>query len=249
MAYYGKRSYRNNRRYNRKARKLSNKYIYLNRSAKSQATQIAALRNKVNRAYNACRPEIKVKYNQATSFTFDSQTLLNTYTAWLPEMPALGSDDSDRIGDKIYVKNIQLNFTFEYYNSSATGYHNSESAGTTMRIIVGKYKEAKGSVPNIQGVLQESSNTGSAYTNQAVVPLKNEQSIYSKILLDKRFTITTNNNQKIMRLNIRPGTIRFRDTDANSVWVMVVSAGLHNDSNFSEFVKGTFSSKIAFTDA
>ena len=164
-------------------------------------------------------------------------------------MPALGSDDNNRIGDKIYVKNMQLNFTFEYYNSSATGYHNSESAGTTMRIIIGKYKEAKNSVPNIEGVLEESSNTGSAYTNQAVVPLKTEQTAYSKILLDKRFTITTNNNQKIMRLNIRPGAIRFRDKESTSVWVMVVSAGLHNDSNFSEFVKGTFSSKIAFTDA
>ena len=104
MTYYGKRSYRNNRRYNRKARKLSNKYIYLNRSAKSQATQIASLRNKVSRVYNACRPEIKVKYNNATSFTFDSQTLLNTYTSWLPEMPILGSGDDERIGDKIYVK-------------------------------------------------------------------------------------------------------------------------------------------------
>ncbi len=247
MAYYAARR---NRRYNRRRNsRLSTRRIYSRTSAKSQASQIATLRNRVSKVYKACRPEIKVKYNQATSFTFDSQTLLNTYTAWIPELPALGSDDNNRIGDKIYVKNIQLNFTFEYYNSSTTGYHNSESAGTTMRIIVGKYKEAKGSVPNISGVLQESSNTGSAYTNQAIVPLKNEQSLYSKILLDKRFTITTNNNQKIMRLNIRPGTIRFRDNEANSIWVMVVSAGLHNDSNFSEFVKGTFSSKIAFTDA
>lgn len=244
---YGR--YRRRRYSSRSRRALSNRNVYGKTSSKAQARQIATLRNRVSRVYKACRPEIKLKYNNATSFTFDSQTLLNTYTAWIPQMPILGSDDNNRIGDKIYVKNIQLNFTFEYYNSSATGYHNSESAGTTMRIIVGKYKEAKGSVPNIQGVLQETSNTGSAYTNQAVVPLKNEQSVYSKILLDKRFTITTNNNQKIMRLNVRPGTIRFRDNDANAVWVMVISAGLHNDSNFSEFVKGTFSSKIAFTDA
>lgn len=247
MVYYGARK---NRRYNRKRNnRLSNRRIYSRTSAKSQASQIATLRNRMNKVYKACRPEIKVRYNNATSFTFDSQTLLNTYKAWLVTMPALGSGDNQRIGDKIYVKNIQLNFTFEYYNSSATGYHNSESAGTTMRIIVGKYKDIKDAVPTIDGVLQESSNTGSAYTNQAVVPLKNEQTAYSKILLDKRFTITTNNNQKIMRLNIRPGTIRFKDIDANAVWVMVVSAGLHNDNNFSEFVKGTFSNKVAFTDA
>ena len=110
MTYYGKRSYRNNRRYNRKARKLSNKYIYLNRSAKSQATQIASLRNKVSRVYNACRPEIKVKYNNATSFTFDSQTLLNTYTSWLPEMPILGSGDDEKYGSKINMVKYENGF-------------------------------------------------------------------------------------------------------------------------------------------
>ena len=244
---YGR--YRRRRSTSRSRRALSNRNVYGKTSSKAQARQIATLRNRVSRVYKACRPEIKVKYNNAASFTFDSQTLLNTYTSWLPEMPALGTGDNERIGDKIYVKNVQLNFTFEYYNSSTTGYHNSESAGTTMRIIVGKYRDARKSVPNIDGVLQESSNTGSAYTNQAVVPLKNEQSIYSKILLDKRFTITTNNNQRVFRLNVHPGTIRFRDADANLIWVMVISAGLHNDSNFSEFVEGTFSSKVAFTDA
>lgn len=247
MVRYGTR--RNRRSYKRRYNRLSTRRIFGRTSAKSQASQIATLRNRVSKVYKACRPEIKVRYNNATTFTFDSQTLLNTYKSWFITMPSLGSSDNQRIGDKIYVKNIQLNFTFEYYNSSTTGYHNSESAGTTMRIIVGKYKEIKDNVPSIEGVLQESSNTGAAYTNQAVVPLKNEQSAYSKILLDKRFTITTNNNQKIMRLNIRPGTIRFRDIDANAIWVMVVSAGLHNDNNFSEFVKGTFSNKVAFTDA
>lgn len=247
MATYG---YRKNRRYYRRYNnRLSTRRIFGRTSAKSQASQIATLRNRVNKVYKSCKPETKIKYNNATSYTFDSQTLLNTYTSYMLTMPSLGSDNDERIGDKIYIKNAQLNFTFEYYNSSETGYHNSESAGTTVRIIVGKYTTGRTTTPSISGVLQESGNTGAAYTNQAIVPLKDEQTMYSKILIDRRFTITTNNNQKILRLNIRPGVIRFNDDEFNGIWVMVVSAGLHNDSNFSEFVKGTFSSKLAFTDA
>lgn len=246
---YGR--YRRRRYSSRSRRALSNRNVYGKTSSKAQARQIATLRNRVNKVYRSCRPEVKVQYNPATSFNFDSQSLTNTYTSWLLPLPVLGTDDAERVGNIIHPLNVQFNLTFEYYNSSNTGYHNSESAGTTMRVIIGQYKSnSYSSAPTISGVLEETGASGSAYTNQAVVPLKTGHSEFSRVYSDRRFTLTSDRNQRIVRINVHPQNFRFSTSNnANYLWIMVISAGLHNDSNFSEFVKGTFSSKLAYTDA
>lgn len=247
---YGK--YRGRRNYRRNRRTLSNRSVYSKTSARSQARQIALLRNRVNSVYKATRPEMKVLNGSIIYKTLDSQTLFNTYwTIGGPNLE-LGSGDNQRVGDKINVRNVQFTFTAEYYNNSATGYHNSESAGTTMRIIVGQYKtpRAYDVVPLISAVLSQSSNTPPIYTHQAVVPLKNGITEDYYILKDMKFAMTSSNNQRLIKFNVKPRNIRWdANGNYNNFWVMVISAGLHFDTDFSEFVQMTANLKMVYTDA
>lgn len=237
--------------YRRKSGRLSTRRIYSNRSARSQSNQIIALRNRINHLSNVNRPETKVFYSNASSFSFDSQTITNTYKSFLVPLPSLGDADNERIGDFIRIKSLQLNISAEYYNSSNSGYHDTESSGSAYRIVIGQYKQPTSHTPVISGVLQESSNTGAAYTNQSVCPLITGMTTFCNILFDKSYTITTNKNQVIHKLRIKPHNIRFQtqNSDVNHIWVMIISAGLHSDTNFSEFIKGTYSTKLTYTDA
>ena len=241
------------RKYSRKSsrRTLSTRNIFSNRSAKSQANQIYRLRRRLNYISKMNRPELKVLYSDASSFSFDSQTVMNTYKSFLIPLPSLGDGDNQRIGDFIRIKSLQLNISAEYYNSSDSGYHNTESAGSAYRIIIGQYKQPSSHVPDISSILAESSNTGAAYTNQSVCPLITGMTTFSHILFDRSYTISTNKNQAIHKIRVRPRNIRFQsqNSDANSIWVIILSAGLHHDNNFSEFITGTYSMKLTYTDA
>lgn len=246
MAY----GYKRYRRYRKsRSNRLSTRRIFSKTSAKAQASQINTLRKRINYVSKQCRPEMKVYYRGASSFSFDSQTVMNTYHSFLVPLPQLGDKDNERIGDFIRVKSLQLNVSAEYYNSSDSGYHNTESAGSAYRIIIGQYKEPSSNVPDISGILAESSNTGAAYTNQSVCPLINGMTAFSHILFDRSYTISTNKNQAIHKIRVRPHNIRFRLQDSNSIWVIILSAGLHHDNNFSEFITGTYSMKLVYTDA
>lgn len=249
MAY----GYKRYRRYRKsRSNRLSTRRVFSKTSAKAQASQINTLRKRINYVSRQCRPEIKVLNGAVLSNTFDSQTLLNTYWRIPGPFIELGSGDNQRIGDKINIKNVQFTFTAEYYNNSPTGYHNSESAGTTMRIIVGQFKtpRAYNIAPAISDVLSQSSNTGAVYTHQAVIPLKNGITEQYNILKDMKFVMTSSNNQRIIKFNIKPRSFRYNEKEEfNNFWVLIVSAGLHNDSNFSEFVEMSASLKMAYTDA
>lgn len=242
------------RKYSRKSsrRTLSTRNIFSNRSAKSQANQIYRLRRRLNYISKMNRPEMKVFNGTILSKTFDSQTVANTYWGIAGPSIALGSGDNQRIGDKINIKNVQFTFTAEYYNSSETGYHNTESAGTTMRIIIGQYKTpaAYNVYPSISDVLSASSNIGATYTHQSIIPLKNGITEQYNILKDMKFVMTSSNNQRLIKFNVKPRSFRYTsDGHYNNFWILIISAGLHNDSNFSEFVQMTANLKMAYTDA
>lgn len=249
MAY----GYKRYRRYRKsRSNRLSTRRVFAKTSAKAQASQINTLRKRINYVSRQCRPEMKVVNGSVLSKTFDSQTLLNTYWAIPGPTLNLGSADNERIGDKVNVKSLQFTFTAEYYNNSETGYHGSESAGTTMRIIIGQFKTPRtyATVPSISDVLSQSSNTGAVYTHQAVIPLKNGITEQYKILKDMKFVMTSSNNQRIIKINVRPRGYRWNDKEEfNNVWVMIITAGLHNDTDFSEFVEMSANIKLAYTDA
>lgn len=245
---YGKRRY--SRRFYRRRKMLSTRNIFNNKSARSQASQIYRLNRRVSALSKANRPEVKVKYQIAERFRFTSDQLTNTYKGFNVYAPGLSEDGSGRIGDMINIKNAQLNFMFEYFNDSQTGFHDTESSGSPVRIIIGQFKSSVNqSVPSFSSILEEVGGSGAAYTNMALSPLKANVTDDHYILFDKTYTITSMRNQLVKRINIKPKNYRFNaNTTYNCIWVYVIAPGLHYDENFKETVQCVYSAKIAYTD-
>lgn len=251
MPRYGTRRYRRN--YKRFNRRLSNRRIFGRTSAKSQASQIASLRNRINRVYNQCKPEIKTIVTGAETQTYTSETLSSYYRFYPMTSPDPGTGDKDRIGNHIKVINGVLYLSFEYYNSSPTGYHNTESAGCQYRIIIGQFNTAhsKSAIPPIADVLEYTGNTGANYTQLALSPLKEGITSKFTIIKDIRGVLTSERNQKMMKIAFKPKRpYVFDDAGAfNNCWACLIVTGLHYDTDYTEYCKITVSDKLVFTDA
>ena len=166
--FYRKRSARTSRR------QLSTKRIYSRTSARAQASQIASLRNRVNRVYRACKPEIKSSYASPETISYTSSSLSSYYRIYPLTTPSQGVGDNQRIGNKIKVLNGTVYLSMEYFNNSSTGYHNSESSGAQYRVIIGQFRTPQGSniIPTIGTLFDNPSFSGATYTQMAVCPLK-----------------------------------------------------------------------------
>lgn len=251
MVRYGTR--RNRRMYKRRNNRLSTRRIFSRTSAKSQASQIATLRNRINRVYKACKPEIKTVVTSAETINYTSESTSSYYRFYPMVVPSLGTGDNERIGNHIRVINGVLYLSCEYFNSSQTGFHNTESSGCQVRIVIGQYNQATGYniVPSIGDIFEFPSNTGANYTQMAISPLKEGISAKHKILKDYRFIMTSDRNQKMLKIPFKP-KIPYVWTDNQlfpNCWAAIVCTGLHYDSDFTETVKITVSDKLVFTDA
>ena len=120
--------------------------------------------------------------------------------------PDPGVGDKDRIGNAIRVINGVLYLSCEYFNTSETGYHNSESSGAQVRIVIGQFKEAltPAGIPTIAGLFEFPSNSGANYTQMAISPLKEGITNTCHILKDTRFVLTTDLNQKMLKIPFKP---------------------------------------------
>lgn len=250
MVYYGARR---NRRYSRRRNsRLSTRRIYSRTSAKSQASQIATLRNRINKVYKTCKPEIKTVVTSAETISYTSESTSSYYRFYPWTQPDPGTADNQRTGNHIYVKNGVLYLSMEYYNSSQTGYHNTESSGCQVRVIIGQWKTNRGPsvIPGISDILEFPGNIGPNYTQLALSPLKKGISSQHLILKDYKTILTSERNQKMVKLSVRPKVpyVWQGDTVPN-MWALIMVAGLHYDSNFTETVKITVSDKLVFTDA
>lgn len=261
MVRYNRRYKRYRKRYNRKLTKTN---IYLNKSARSQATQIAALNRKINYISRRDKPETKV-YNapQPISGSFTSDSITNTYTIQLMQPPARGVEDNNIVGDKINLLSVSLNLYAEYYNTSNTGYHNTESSGGIVRIIALQVKNNIGSspaLPSINNILQYASTTGSTYTAMSASPFINGITKTYRILFDAKYPINTNRNQLCKNIILRPKykSIRLPPTSSsdpgliafqNSIFFVIIGGGLHADTDFTEYINYNLTYKYAYTDS
>lgn len=246
---YGQRKYTNKRRYNR----LSTRRIFSRTSAKSQASQIATLRSRINKVYNLSKPEIKTIVTNAETVKYTSETLSSYYRMYPMVLPSIGTLDKERIGNHIKVINGVLYLSCEYFNSSTTGYHDTESSGVQVRVLVAQFKNAVdfSTVPLIGDIMEFPSNTGPDYTQMAISPLKEGFSAKYKVLKDLRFTMSPTVNQKMLKIPFKPRVPYVWD-DAGHVpntWAMILVTGLHYDNDFKETCAITVSDKLVFTDA
>lgn len=239
--------------YRRKSGRLSTRRIYSNRSARSQAYQISTLRNRINKVYRACKPETKTIITNAETIDYTSSSISSYYRFYPMEVPDLGTGDRDRIGNAIKVINGVLYLSCEYFNSSTTGYHDSESSGAQVRIVIGQFNQLvnPSTIPTIDNLFDFPSNSGADYTQMAISPLREGITGSYKILKDIRFVMTSDRNQKMLKIPFKPrNPYVFNDTgDVPNCWACIVVTGLHYDNDFKETVKITVSDKLVFTDA
>lgn len=252
--YYRARGSRYVRRYRRRTGVLSTRNIYARRSSYSQASQIAALRKRVSKVYKACKPERKVAFAPIAQLGFASHASGNV--DYKLDCIALdkGANDDQRVGDKVYRKDV-YNFSLEYYNNSETGYHDGESSGCQIRVIVGQYKSAinNATVPTVDTIISQYATSGEGYTAAAVSPLVNGVTDTYHIFSDKVYYMTNERNQKIIKVKTPWYNCRYTDGDSpvrsNHSFCIIVVAGLHYDANFTEYVSGVLTRKTVFTDA
>lgn len=248
MPYNSRKSHYRRRRYNKN---LTTRNIFSRTKAKQQAKQIYSLRKRVSAISRVLRPEIKTAITKYDGFDLDSVAYSSSYVGYCTPLPTYGDQEAQRTGDIITVKNLTWYLSMEYYNSSDTGYHSTESAGTQIRIIVIQSKDPTTStIPDLNSILRQSGATGTDYTLRSVSPFIRGFSEIYRVLYDKGFYITSTKNQLALTIHTKPANYRW-DTDehSNNVFLYIIPSGLHADANFTEHIHGAIMAKLAYTDA
>lgn len=251
---YGRRHRR--RYYRRGSRTLSNRYIYSSKSARSQANQIAVLRNRVNRIARENRPEIKVTYGEYGNVFNNSST---SATAWgtFVYVPKNKID-----GNTIKYKTFRLCGNFEYSDTFANNVAIDHQRTCTMRIIVYQLRAASSQTPAADDIL-DITTSGIGYELNAYKPFKSGAGRAAKILSNRVITLSDQQPIKRFDINLHRGLINQTylmgaETDMDDLvslptprgafGIQIVASGLHWDSSFSQQVKCNFFVKLAFTD-
>lgn len=244
------------RRYKRTG-KLSNKRIYGKRSAKAQANQIAALRNKVNYIARSVRPEVKINYKEYTQ-TFNNSATSNNSWGEFVYIPK-----SEIIGNYIKYKTIRLCGNFEYSDTFANNVSIDHQRTATMRIVVYQLKNSYNvGEPDI-GSLLDVSTSGTGYELNAYKPFKAGTGQVVKILSNRVITLSDIQSIKRFNISINKGMINqvyLMDSESDtgsgleytyprgSIGIAIISSGLHWDSSYTQQVKANFFLKLAYTD-
>ena len=242
---YGRRRYR--------SRVLSTRNIYARRSSMSQATQIAALKRKVNKVYKACKPEMKVCHGDTFEQTFSNGAIATNYTGWVAPYIYNGPADNQRIGDVIWRRDeYELRLTYANNAAATSGLHNNETSCAQMRFICGIWKDPKAdnSYPNISDVIYNYGSTGVAYRALMVEPLKDGITLDHRICYDKVFSVSLSIPQRLVRIRTPWYQCRWDPSDYNChSWLICVAGDLDYDSSFEERLEVIGTRKTIFKDA
>lgn len=239
--------------YRRRYKKtLSKRNIFGRTGSKSQASQINALNRRITRISRAIRPELKV-YNGSNKWDFDlnNGAAASSYFSFSPSYPSVGSGEGERVGDKITIKTLTVGLQAEYYNNSTTGYHNGESSGSPMRIIIIKTvgPVAANFSLNPNDLLEYSAGAGQSYTLRGISPFKRGVTTQFTIMYDKTCYLTTDRNQFQRVIRLRNQTITWTEAGLACRYIVyLLPCGLHYDADFEEHIAGNAFVKMAYTD-
>lgn len=157
---YGRRSTvrRKGRRGNRS---LSTRRIFGNKSARSQAKQIYALRRSISRVKAQCRPEVKEldsDYDNRPLRNSDVSSSTANYYRLDPPLPELGTADNQRVGNNIKIYPLKFRMTLQYredYESQQyPAFAELPTHGMQVRIFAIQAKAAEASAPPLGDLLQ-----------------------------------------------------------------------------------------------
>ena len=198
MAYGRRRStYRRSGR--RSARTLSTRRIFNNKSARSQAKQIHALRRRINRVYRATKPEVKIleqdQYN-ALQLLPGPQGLTAFQETFL--RPALGTGDAERTGNVVNLKAATVFLSAKYasttHSSSTIPMYNltNGASGAGLRVIAVQSKVAMATAPSLQTILHNpiSDSTGGIYSMANLkIPFEDGTVSYTHLTLPTIYSV------------------------------------------------------------
>lgn len=251
-----RRSYR--RAYRRRYRRsrLSKTRVLTRTSAKSQALQINALNTKVNNMYRKLRPEFKSYYTSPVQHTFNNTALDNTWLKFNMVTDTLlsnGTSNSSMTGDYAYILPSYLDITLEYYNSLGQMMHDTEPLGGSVRFIILRTKSNM-NLDNIEPseILSHFGNSGANYELNTVTPLITGITEKYNILADRTYTLTPYHSHIYTRIKFKCGSFRKNNQSdfagKGAIFCLVVTSGLHYDSNLTETIQLSYSAKIPFRD-
>lgn len=240
------------RRYNRRGgyryRPLRTRYIFSRTSARAQANQIYALKKKVNKLARKTKPDIKLSFIAPNANTFTNEALSSPYFYIPFSQIDQGSDDNQRVGNKVHCLGATYYLNFEYSDNLTT----LEAKGCMVRIVAVQWKENKAYNAAVQaaGVIQDYSNTGDAYDLLGINPLKKDVTEYLHILKEMRFTLDESTPVKGFRFKFNPHDLRWDSSNnVNNFGLCIFVSGLHWISGSDmEAVSLTYSGKLAYTD-
>lgn len=242
----------NRRKYARTAT-LSNRNIFGRRSAMSQATQIAALKRKVNKVFRACKPEMKVAHGDIIEQTFSNGALATNYKGYVAPSIPVGAQDYDRVGNVVWRRDeYEFRLTYSNNASSSSGLHNFETAVAQMRFICGIWKEpsSETAYPGISDIIHDYASTGEGYRALMCQPLRDGITMKNRIVYDKVYTVGINNPQVLVRIRTPWYSCRWDEyTWSNHSWIMCVAGDLDYDTTFEEHLEIIGTRKTIFKDA
>ena len=229
--------YRNRRRYYRKRSVLSTRNIYANRSAKTQAYQIAALKRRINYVSRQCKPEVKVLTSDVIVDEFDS---VMAYGKFAIGFPTQGTADNQRVGNSVNVKNCSFRLLL---NKCLAGTDTNADNGFSYRAIMIQTVspiDPASAIPSLTDLLALSATNSEAL----VSPFKDGITAKYRILRDVKGS--TASNEKL--LNIRYYPRRHEELDPSGfsriIYIYVISS-----SSDRSVICMTASHRYVFTDA
>lgn len=224
------------RRYSRnykRYRKLSKGNIYLNRSAKSQARQIATLARKVNFVQKQCKPETKILLSELTSQELETSPF---YLSVKVPMPAIGTGDNERVGNSIKFLNGSLHVGFDRASTN-------NDVSVAYRVIIIETKTPgplSSNAPALADILVSAANFRAALISH----FKTGITAQYKIFKDVVGSISGNN--KIVKVKYTPYRYETVDVAGNNrrLFFYVIANG-----DTANVVRIEAQNKLAFTDA
>lgn len=241
MVRYSNRTYKR-RNYRRKT--LSTSRIYSKTSAKNQAKQIMALRNKMNSLSRLTRKEIhnsqqtynKTFTNSALSSVFDNFYLTADFMA----------------GQWTKLRGLSINGILEYGDNRQAYPGVDFTRSGSIRIIIYQNIQSRNIPVGIQAIANIS-NTGTDYELNTTRPLNDGVSSFVKILYDRTYNLSDQQPQKRVRIYLRRLLNLHKETNdvypRGQISIGLITSGLHwTTGGYNEQITASLVAKQVYTE-
>lgn len=225
-------------------KRLSTSRVLTRTSARAQARQIIALRNRINRISRLNRKELR-NFQQTYSKTFTSSAFSSVYDTW-------GMSTSFMSGQWTKLRGFSINGILEYADNREAFPQNNITRSGSIRLVIYQIIQSRVSTVNIDSLL-EIGATGTDYELNTTRPLKNGVTSFVKILYDRTYTLSNQVPQRRVRIYLRKLLNLHKETDdtvpKGTIKVGIVTSGLHWTSDgYIESITASLISKEIYTE-